>query len=586
MDKKWIFTNLTPEQEDARHRLVQYRSSESRPACNELIADLLVRRGITTPETANEFFHPDLTQLHDPFLIKDMDRAVARLNRAVHNKNKEKILIYGDYDVDGTTAVSLVYKCLKRYDASLPLGYYIPNRYTEGYGVSQKGVEYARDNGYTLIITLDCGIKAIDNVARAAAMGIDTIICDHHTTDDQLPVAIAVLDSKREDDSYPYKGLSGCGVGFKFMQAFYQHNNVPFEALCEHLDLVAVSIASDIVPLTGENRVLAWFGLQRLNTEPCPGLQGIINVCKMKQRITINDIVFRIGPRINASGRMHSGHEVVELLISEDPEVVRQKSSSLNSYNEERREIDKDTTEDAKMLIENENHQQRHGIVVYNATWHKGIVGIVASRLVEEYYRPTVVLTKSADPDILSGSARSIPGFDLYAAIDSCRDLLENFGGHMYAAGLSLKAENLDTFSQRFDNYVAEHIAPDLLIPQENIDIEITFAEITDVFLKQLKSFAPFGPENMRPVFCTRRVYDFKRRSRTVGKGQDHLRLELIDASSRTVMNGIAFNMKQFAEPLQAGQPMDICYTIGENTFNGVTSLQLQIHDIKYSEEP
>ncbi|MDD6641484.1 MAG: single-stranded-DNA-specific exonuclease RecJ [Bacteroidales bacterium] len=575
MINQWIFNSLTPEQKTDQAALSEALG------VGRILSQLLVQRGINTFDEAKKFFRPDLNDLHDPFLIKDMDKAVDRLNNAL--SQKEKILIYGDYDVDGTTAVALVYTFLSHYTNTLD--FYIPDRYNEGYGISYKAIDYARDNGFSLIIALDCGIKAVDKVAYAKTLGIDFIICDHHTPDNRLPAATAVLDSKRDDCTYPYKHLSGCGVGFKLMQAFAQDNGIDFAQLKPLLDLVAVSIASDIVPITGENRVLAYYGLKQLNENPCAGLQGIIDVCKLSSKeLTISDIVFKIGPRINASGRMHSGYEVVELLVSRDPEFVREKSSAINDYNDERRDIDKRTTDEAKSQIDSQiDLNNRHSIVIYNAEWSKGIVGIVASRLCEEYYKPTVVLTKANG--FVSGSARSVPGFDLYSAIDSCRDLLENFGGHTYAAGLTLTEENLDAFVQRFEQFVAENIQTEQLTPQIEIDAEITFSELTPKFFRILKQFSPFGPGNMKPVFCTRRVFDYEGNSRPVGRGQEHLKLELVDASCENVMNGIAFRMSDFNEPLKALNPLDICYTIEENNFNGNTTMQLMIRDIKLSEE-
>lgn len=552
------------------------------------MAKLLVQRGISTFDEAKAFFRPELSQLHDPFLIKDMDKAVERLNKAL--QKKENILIYGDYDVDGTTAVALVYKFLQNYVLPSQLDYYIPDRYKEGYGLSKEGIDYASEHNVKLVITLDCGIKAIERVEYAKSLGIDVIICDHHTTDDTLPRAIAVLDSKRADDDYPYKHLSGCGVGFKFMQAFAQNNGIDFVHLEQLLDFVAVSIASDIVPITGENRILAHYGIKRLNEHPSKGLQAIIDICGLSNKqdhknnhptdITINDIVFKIGPRINASGRMKSGHEVVELLVSNDDLQAHKISSNINSYNEERKDIDKTTTAEAeKIITERGDIEKKRTIVVYNSDWHKGIVGIVASRLTEKYYKPTIVLTKANG--FVSGSARSVHGFDLYKAIDSCRDLLENFGGHTYAAGLSLKEENLEEFTARFEKYVSENIKESQLTPQIEIDSVLKFAEITPKFIRILRQFEPFGPGNSRPVFCTRRVFDYNGSSKIVGKGNEHLKLELTDDSSENVMNGIAFRMASFCQDLKVFNPLDIVFTLEDNTFNGATNTQLMIRDIK-----
>lgn len=582
MQNQWIIKRLSPEEEEKQNFIANALG------ISPVMAKLLVQRGISTFDEAKAFFRPELSQLHDPFLIKDMDKAVERLNKAL--QKKENILIYGDYDVDGTTAVALVYKFLQNYVLPSQLDYYIPDRYKEGYGLSKEGIDYASEHNVKLVITLDCGIKAIERVEYAKSLGIDVIICDHHTTDDTLPQAIAVLDSKRADDDYPYKHLSGCGVGFKFMQAFAQNNGIDFVHLEQLLDFVAVSIASDIVPITGENRILAHYGIKRLNEHPSKGLQAIIDVCGLSNKqdhknnhptdITINDIVFKIGPRINASGRMKSGHEVVELLVSNDDLQAHKISSNINSYNEERKDIDKTTTAEAeKIITERGDIEKKRTIVVYNSEWHKGIVGIVASRLTEKYYKPTIVLTKANG--LVSGSARSVHGFDLYKAIDSCRDILENFGGHTYAAGLSLKEENLGEFTARFEKYVSENIKESQLTPQIEIDSVLKFAEITPKFIRILRQFEPFGPGNSRPVFCTRRVFDYNGSSKIVGKGNEHLKLELTDDSSENVMNGIAFRMASFCQDLKVFNPLDIVFTLEDNTFNGTTNTQLMIRDIK-----
>ena len=571
METQWIFSPIDAQQEVLQQQIA------TELGVSPVIAKILVQRGITTFEEARLFFRPDLSQLHDPFLMKDMDKAVDRLNLAL--AKKEGILIYGDYDVDGTTAVALVYTLLQRYTSNID--FYIPDRYTEGYGISYQGIDYAKSNGYSLIIALDCGIKAIEKVDYAKKLGIDFIICDHHTPDDELPQAVAVLDSKRSDCTYPYEHLSGCGVGFKLMQAFAQNNNIDFSRLKPLLDLVVVSIASDIVPITGENRVLAYFGLKQLNENPRLGLKSIINLCGLANKdITISDIVFKIGPRINASGRIQSAREVVELLVSRDADFAREKSDCINNYNDERRNIDKQTTEEAKLLL-GEIAQEQASIVIYNPEWHKGIVGIVASRLAEEYYRPTVVLTLANG--FVSGSARSVTGFDIYKAIDSCRDLLENFGGHIYAAGLTLKESNLEEFKKRFEAYVQENILPEQKTPQIEIDSEITFKEITPKFFRILRQCGPFGPGNMKPVFCTRRVFDYEGNSRLVGRDQEHLKLEMVDSSCENVMNGIAFRMKDYNDDLKA---LIAGYLLHheENVFNGNTSMQLQIRDIKLSQ--
>lgn len=571
---------MTPDQESKKILLAEQLGISSQ------LAKLLVLRDITTYDEARAFFRPELSQLHDPFLIKDMDKAVCRLNKAL--KRKEKILIYGDYDVDGTTAVALVYKFLQPYTGQSQIDYYIPDRYKEGYGISRNGIDYARDNGVTLIIALDCGIKAVDEVEYASSFGIDFIICDHHTTDDTLPPAVAVLDSKRVDDNYPYKHLSGCGVGFKLMQAFSIDNGIEMKRLEELLDFVAVSIASDIVPITGENRILAHYGLKRLNEAPACGLKAIMEVCELRgvkakrsqneTPISINDIIFKIGPRINASGRMKSGREVVELLVSNDRQMARRISANIDGYNDKRREIDQSTTTQAEAVVTPEMTANRRSIVVYNPSWHKGIVGIVASRLTEKYYKPTIVLTKAND--MISGSARSVQGFDLYSAIDSCRDLLENFGGHTYAAGLTLREENLPEFIDRFEQFVAANITERQLTPQIEIDAVLRFADITPKFIRILRQFEPFGPGNPKPVFCTHRVFDYNGSSKIVGREMEHLKLELTDDSSENVMNGIAFRMASFSQDLKEFKPLDIVYTLEDNTFYGTATTQLQIQDI------
>ena len=572
MIKKWNYQTPTEEELHKRDLLA------AELGLNPVVCLLLVQRGLSTVEAVKKFFKPSLEDLHDPFLMPDMEKAVKRLNKALGNK--EKILIYGDYDVDGTTAVALVYKYLRPYSSTLD--YYIPDRYDEGYGISYKGIDYAKVNGITLVISLDCGIKAVDKIDYAKRLGIDFIICDHHMPDDVLPDAVAVLDAKRADSQYPYEHLSGCGVGFKFMQAFARSNNFPVANLERLLELTAVSIASDIVPITGENRILAYYGLKQLNTNPSLGLKGIIDICGLTgKEITISDIVFKIGPRLNASGRMMNGKEAVELLLAKDAETAREKSANINQYNEERRELDKKITDEANALIHQSiNMADRKAIVVYNPAWHKGVIGIVASRLTEKYYRPAVVLTKSSE--LITGSARSVTGFDIYKAIEGCRDLLENFGGHTYAAGLSLKEENLSAFTERLQKLAAEEIIPEQMIPQIDIDAVLDLHNITPQFMNELKRMSPFGPENQKPVFCSLGVKDYGT-SKLVGKDQDHIKLELIDDRSNTPIHGIAFGMHQHINHIKAMKPFDICYTIEENTYNGNTSLQLMIKDIKES---
>ncbi len=590
---RWIINPLNDEQKQCKNELVD-QLHISPPLC-----ELLVQRGITSMDEAKDFFRPQLSHLHDPFLMKDMDKAVKRLETAIGRK--EKILVYGDYDVDGTTAVALVYKFLQQFSSSL--GFYVPDRYGEGYGVSYKGIDYAAENGYTLIIVLDCGIKAVEKVRYAKEKGIDIIICDHHNPDNELPEAVAVLDAKRPDNTYPYEHLSGCGVGFKFMQAFAQSNRIPFKDKLEPLlDLLAVSIASDIVPMTGENRVLMYYGLRQLNNKPSTGLKAIIEECglaaiKEKHRhnggnywISTSDIVFKIGPRINASGRMKSGMEAVELLISKDDEEARQKSEQIGEYNSERKILDQETTKQAENILRmfSEKFKDRNSIVVYDKTWEKGVIGIVASRLSEKYYRPSVVLTMSQEGDLATGSARSIVGFDLYSAIDSCRDLLENFGGHTYAAGLTLKQENVKEFARRFDEYVSNNITEEQKIPPIEIDTELLLSQINQTFYNILQHFSPFGPENMKPVFVTRGLMDNGRCS-LVGHDNSHLRLNLVEPSSGCTINGIAFAREdfkpaEFLPALKQGRAVDVCYTLDENEFHGQKSLQLMVKDIKFSE--
>ena len=544
---------------------------------NPVIALLLVQRGLTTAQEVKRFFRPSLSNLHDPFLMPDMEKAVQRLNKALGDK--ERILIYGDYDVDGTTAVSLVYKYLRPYSTNLD--YYIPDRYDEGYGISLRSIQYAEEHGITLVIALDCGIKAIEKIAYAKERGIDFIICDHHMPDDELPDAVAVLDPKRADSNYPYEHLSGCGVGFKFMQAFGKNNHFPFSDIERLLELTAVSIASDIVPITGENRILAYYGLRQINSSPSMGLKGVIDVCGLSgKEITISDIVFKIGPRLNASGRMMNGKEAVDLLLAKDRSVVREKSESINQYNEERRELDKKITEEANEIINTiPNIEDKKAVIVYNPQWHKGVIGIVASRLTEKYYRPAVVLTKSSE--LVTGSARSIGGFDIYKAIEGCRDLLENFGGHTYAAGLSLKEENLPAFIERFQQLAAEdsHLAQ--MTPQIDIDALIDLKDINTKFMNDLKKMNPFGPNNQKPVFCTYEVKDYGT-SKLVGHNQEHIKLEIIDGKSGTSpIHGIAFGMARYYAHIKQMKPFNICYTVEENTYNGNSSLQLQVKDIK-----
>lgn len=541
------------------------------------IANLLVQRGIKTYDAARAFFRPSFEDLHDPYLMKDMDKAVARIESAI--ENQEGVLVYGDYDVDGTTAVSLIYTYFRNYFRNID--YYIPDRYREGYGVSYRGIDYAADNGLRLIIALDCGIKAIDKVEYAKQKGIDFIICDHHTPGLEIPDAVAVLDAKRLDCSYPYDELSGCGVGFKLAQAFHRMLNKDFSELIPFLDLVAISIASDIVPITGENRVLAYYGLKQLNTDPSIGVKTIINVCNLNSKeITIEDIVFRIGPRINAAGRMESGKKSVDLLISQEPEAALLIAEKINNFNIDRRSVDLNITQEALGVINGDPLlKEKKSTVLYNPTWHKGVIGIVASRLMEHFYRPTIILTKSNG--MATGSARSVNGFDLYNAIENCSDILENFGGHKYAAGLTLKVKNVYEFQKRFEDYVEENIHPDQLIPVVEIDTELQLSEITDKFYRILKQFQPFGPHNMAPVFLTENVVD-NGDGKVVGANREHLKLCLVqEANPFDVFPGIAFQKGNVFKKIKGGHAFDICYSIDENRFRGAVNLQLNIKDIK-----
>ncbi len=536
---------------------------------------LLLERGITTPAEARHFFRPQLTQLHDPYLMDDMDVAVSRLNEAMGRK--ERILVYGDYDVDGCTAVALVYRYLRQYYSNID--YYIPDRYEEGYGVSRRGVDFAAETGVGLIIVLDCGIKAVEEIAYAKERGIDFIICDHHVPDEVVPPAVAILNAKRFDNHYPYTHLSGCGVGFKLMQAFARNNGLEFSSLLPLLDLCAVSIASDIVPVTGENRILAYHGLRGLNTNPSVGLQAIISVCGLTGReLTMSDIIFKIGPRINASGRMQNGKEAVALLVEKDYATALEMAGRINLYNEARKDLDKQMTEEAiEQVKELPSLADRRSIVIYNEAWHKGVIGIVASRLTEQYYRPAVVLTRSEG--MATGSARSVTGFDVYKAVESCRDLLENFGGHTYAAGLTMRVEHVEEFARRFEAYVSEHILTEQTRPELKIDARLDFSDITFKFYQQLRRLAPFGPGNPKPVFSTDHVYDYGT-SRVVGRGQEHIKLELVDNKSSVVMNGIAFGQSSQARYIKTKRAFDICYTIEENTHRR-GEVQLQIDDIR-----
>ena len=648
MTYQWNIRRLTAQEETLQQQLQRELNISS------AAARMLVVRDIQSAEEARQFIRPSLDKLHDPFLMKDMDKAVERLHQAI--TQGEKILIYGDYDVDGTTAVAVMYRFLERImdngrsqselmdgteclmdngsirEASnthypLPnskasnIDYYIPDRYTEGYGVSKQGIDYASAHDCGLIITLDCGIKAVEKIAYANSKGIDVIVCDHHTPGDELPAAVAVLNMKRHDCPYPYKDLSGCGVGFKLAQAYtrrYLVDNGRSRAAMGHsqselmdngqianspqgvqypivgtpsnneasilvplLQLLAMSIASDIVPITGENRILAHFGIQQLNTQPFTGLSAIMQVAGIEaKKITINELVYKIGPRINACGRMKSGRAAVELLLTDDPIFARQQAEEVNQHNEERRDCDTETTKEAlQQLHDDSAFAQRRSTVVYAPHWHKGVVGIVASRLTETYYRPTIVLTAGED-GIISGSARSVGGFDIYTAIDSCSDLLTNFGGHKYAAGLSMHIDDLQEFKQRFEQYVATHIREDQLQPTLLVEAELDLADITPAFYNVIRYLEPFGPGNPRPLFATRNLINH-RDTRAVGKEGEHLRLDVTDRAY--AITGIAFKRGDMAKHIQNGNPVDICYELDENTFNNRTTIQMMVQDIKPS---
>lgn len=572
MDRKWIL-----HERGDKDTVNQLAASLN---INHLLAEMLVQRNITNFDESKSFFRPQLDQLHDPFLMKDMDKAIERLNKAI--QAGEKILVYGDYDVDGTTSVALIYNYLSKHHNKL--GSYVPDRNNEGYGISFAGLDYAAENNFGLIIALDCGIKAVDKVKYATERNVDIIICDHHTPGETIPDAVAVLDPKREDCNYPYKHLSGCGVGFKLLQAFVKANQYDEKALYAMLDLVVVSIGSDIVPITGENRILAHYGLKVLNHAPQAGLKTIIDLSNLTNKdIVISDIVFKIGPRINAAGRMESGSTAVDLLIAKDDKKCFDIGNQINLINDERKTLDHSITDEAiAQVTEEENHTQKRATVVFSEDWHKGVIGIVASRLIEVFYRPTVVLTESNG--MYSGSARSVPGFNLYNAVENCSNLLENFGGHMYAAGLTLRPENFETFKQCFEKYVSENITEDQLTPGINVDMQIEVKNINDKFYNILRQFAPFGPNNMKPVFISRHVFD-NGQGRTVGKNNEHLKLKVIQhiGDNRSI-DAIGFGFGEFYEKIKGYQPFDICYTIEENSFMGKTNLQMMIKDIKLAE--
>ena len=573
MHFKWNNNHPSPEEHLSAKELGE------KLGLSPILAQLLIARGITTESAAKRYFRPQLADLINPFLMKDMDVAVDRINDAMGRK--ERIMVYGDYDVDGCTSVALVYKFLQQFYSNIE--YYIPDRYEEGYGLSTKGIEYAHKQDVKLIIILDCGIKAFDEINYAKTLGIDFIICDHHVPDDTMPNAVAILNPKRPDDTYPFKHLCGCGVGFKLMQAFAKNNNIPFSRLISLLDFCAVSIAADIVPVTDENRILAYHGLKQINQNPNIGLKAIIDVCGLQGReISMSDIIFKIGPRINASGRMENGKMSVDLLVEKDYLNALQKAHQIDTYNEQRKDIDKQMTEEANQIVarlESQKHQS--AIVIYDENWKKGVIGIVASRLTEMYFRPTVVICR--DGELATGSARSVTGFDVYSAIKSCSDLLINFGGHTYACGLTLRWTDVPEFCRRFHKYVEENILPTQIEPTLDIDAEIDFKDINKRLHNDLKRFAPFGPCNTKPIFCTRGVYDYGT-SKVVGREQEHIKLELVDSKSSNVINGIAFGQSASARYIKSKRSFSIAYTIEENIYKRGT-MQLQIEDIRPEED-
>lgn len=584
MNKRWICKDLP---EEAASEKFAAQLNIDKP-----LAKLLLQRGITTPEAAAEFFNPDITKLHDPFLMKDMDKAVKRLSQAI--MNNEKILVYGDYDVDGTSAVALLYSFICEIigsDFKNMVEFYIPDRYAEGYGISDQGIEYCKDNNINLLISLDCGIKANDKVELANKYGIDVIICDHHLEGDELPKAVAILDPKRKDCPYPYKELSGCGVGFKLIQGYCQKYKLPDQLWLSRMDLVAISIASDIVAITGENRILAHFGLEIINKFPRMGIKSILDQAGIKLHypfkeetifsrvISISDLVFYVGPRINAAGRMKSGRESVRLFIVEDEDKSADIGKRINTQNEQRKEQDRNATEEAIHMIRNSHeYENRKSIVIYNPNWFKGIIGIVASRLVEEFYKPTIVLTKSSD-GLITGSARSVKEFNIYDGIDNCSDLLEHFGGHKFAAGLSMKEENLEEFTEKFEQYVNDNLDETSFVPEIAVDMPLDLSDITHSFLNNLKRFAPFGPGNMEPVFQTDCVVD-EGGGRIVGDKHLKCRVVYPDRSVQP-LDVIAFNQKDKLPVIANKKPFDLLYHVEENVWNNNVSIQLNVKDIR-----
>jgi single-stranded-DNA-specific exonuclease len=568
MEKRWVVKE--------RGETAVVKQLASALGVSDSLANLMVQRSITSAEEASAFFNPSLDYLHDPFQMKDMNIAVDRISTAI--KKNERILVYGDYDVDGTTAVALMYSFLK--DQYSNVDYYIPDRYKEGYGVSFQGLDFAYQNNCKVVITLDCGIKAVEKVKYARTKGLDVIICDHHLPGDEIPKALAVLDAKQPSCNYPYKELSGCGVGFKLIQAYARVHGIPFSAIAHYLDLVAVSIASDIVPITGENRVMAYFGLKRLNESPRTGLKELIREAEVTKALTIEDVVFKIGPRINAAGRMETGSKAVDLLVSSDTGLATGISKEINNFNIERRTVDRSiTTEAMRMISDDQRTVNSRTTVLYNPNWKKGVIGIVASRLIETYYRPTVILTESNG--FATGSARSVQGYDLYAAIEACSDLLESFGGHMFAAGLTLKKENIRPFMDRFEQYVNSTISDEQLVPRIFIDTELSFSEINEDYFRTMSQFQPFGPENMSPVFISKNVFDTGS-GRMVGSSGEHLKLDLCQESTgQKSFSAIAFSQANHFEYIKGGNPFDICYSLEMNEFRGNRNLQLNVRDIK-----
>ena len=538
-----------------------------------LVSKLLVNRGIETYQQAKTFFRPDIHDLHDPFLMKDMDLAIARIEKAM--ANNENMMVYGDYDVDGTTSVSLVYSYLSKLYPNITT--YIPDRYTEGYGVSYQGIDFADDNDISLIIALDCGIKAIDKVAYAKQKNIDFIICDHHRPGKNVPDAVAILNPKQDTCSYPYDELCGCGIGFKLIQAIHQKRKLDFNEILPYLDLVATAIAADIVPMNGENRILAYFGLQVINKNPRIGLKALLGSVK-KEEITITDVVFVIAPRINAAGRIKSGNEAVNLLIENNFAKAEEFAKSIESFNTERKGLDKKIAKEALEQIQKNNEEERFTTVVYDENWHKGVIGIVASRLIEKYYRPTLVFTKSGD--FLAASARSVKGFDVYNALEQCSEHIEQFGGHKYAAGLTLKPENYLKFKAKFEEVVKNSIPKELLIPEIKIDAEIDISEITPKLNRIIKQFAPFGPQNMKPVFASSNVRD-NGFGKPVGQDKTHIKLNLISGSYSKTFPAIGFGLAEKYNSIPKASGFDIAYTIEENHWNNRVNLQLNLKDIK-----